>query len=45
MKMTKYMMSGALMGYALGCRVEKARKVTMRTMKRMKKMLSRRLGL
>lgn len=45
MKMTKYMMSGALMGYAVGCRMEKARKYAMRSMKRVKRMLSRKLGL
>jgi hypothetical protein len=45
MKMYKYMLSGALAGYAMGCRMETLRRGAMRAAKRMKRMLSRKLGL
>ncbi|MBQ9196243.1 MAG: hypothetical protein IJ157_03280 [Clostridia bacterium] len=45
MKMAKYMVSGALMGYAVGCRMESTRKYMLRAVKRAKRMLSRKLGL
>ena len=45
MKLSRYMMSGAVLGYAVGCKMEKARKAAMRAVKRAKRMLARRLGL
>ncbi len=45
MKLSKYMMSGAVIGYAVGCKMEDMRKYAMRAVKRMKRMLSRKLGL
>lgn len=45
MKMTKYMMSGALMGYAVGCRMEQMRRVAGRAWKRARRLMTRKLGL
>ena len=45
MKMYKYMLSGALAGYAMGCKMETLRRGAARTAKRMKRMLTRKLGL
>ena len=45
MKMYKYMLSGALAGYAMGCKMETLHRGAMRAAKRMKRMLSRKLGL
>lgn len=45
MKMYKYMLTGALAGYAMGCKMEKARRYAMRAARRMRRMLNRRLGL
>ena len=45
MKMMKYMLSGALAGYAMGCKMEMLRHGAARAAKRLKRMLSRKLGL
>jgi|GEM_PF-1274140 len=45
MKLYKYMLSGAVMGYAVGCKAEKVRRYAMRAMKQMKRTVARRLGL
>lgn len=45
MKLSKYMVSGAMIGYAVGCRMEEIRRVAMRSAKRMKRLLSRKLGI
>lgn len=45
MKMMKYMLSGALAGYAMGCKMEMLRRSASRAAKRMKRILSRKLGL
>lgn len=45
MKMYKYMLTGAVAGYAMGCRMEKMRRLALRTAKRMKRMLTRKLGI
>jgi len=45
MKMYKYMLSGALAGYAMGCKMETLRRGALRAAKRMKRMLTRKLGL
>lgn len=45
MKLSKYMMSGALVGYAVGCKMEEIRRYAARSAKRAKRMLRRKLGL
>lgn len=45
MKLYKYMLSGAVIGYAMGCRMESMRKYALRTMKRAQRLARRKLGL
>ena len=45
MKMSRYMLSGAALGYAVGCRMEAIQRAMRRAAKRAKRFVNRKLGL
>lgn len=45
MKLHQYVLSGAIAGYAVGCKMGKMRRCALRAMKRFKRAMERKLGL